>query len=223
MKRQIKLIAAFAAATAALVITGNAATIAISTTAPSVDGLDEANLVASTGTWKWYNDNGRNLGQTFTPGSDATFTSFTTWLNSSNAAAPDTYSFKVGTISRPLGVFTFTEIVSEATTQIADWTGGDYLTWTLDTAMALTGGVEYGVVIEAVSNGAWQDGIPYTHHGGTGYAGGNGIYGGAIGSPTAQSRDLVFHANLDAVVIPEPTTTSLLGLGGLALIFRRRK
>jgi hypothetical protein len=219
MKKPIKLIAA---ATAALVITGNAATIAISTSAPSVDGLDEANLVASTGTWKWFNDNGRNLGQTFTPGSDATFTSFTTWLSSGNSAAPDTYRFKVGTISRPLGVFTFTEIVDEATTQTADWTAGDYLTWTLDTPMALTGGVEYGVVIEAVSNGAWQAGIPYTHHGGAGYASGNGIYGGAIGSPTAQGNDLVFHANLVAAV-PEPSSTALLGLGGLALILRKRR
>ena len=223
MKTQTKLITAFAAATAAFALSANAASISMSGTAPTVDGFDEANLVASTGAWKWYNDNGRNLGQTFTSSVDATFTSFTTWLSSGNQAAPDTYLFKVGTISRPLGVFTFTEMVSEDATQTDDWTAGDYVTWTLDTPMALTGGVEYGVVIQAVSNGAWQDGIPYTHHGGTGYAGGNGIYGGAIGSPTAQSRDLVFHANLVAGAVPEPSTTALLGLGGLALILRRRK
>jgi len=221
--KKTKLITAFAAATAAFALSANAASISTSGSAPTVDGLDEANLVASTGLWKWFNDNGRNLGQTFTTSADATFTSFTTWLNSDNTAAPDTYLFKVGTITRPLGVFTFTEMVSEDATQTADWTGGDYVTWTLDTPMALTGGVEYGVVIQAVSNGAWQDGIPYTHHGGTGYAGGNGIYGGAIGSPTAQSRDLVFHANLVAGAVPEPSTTALLGLGGLALILRRRK
>ena len=34
-------------------------------------------------------------------------------------------------------------------------------------------------------------------------------------------RDVTFHADISAV--PEPSSAALLGLGGLALIFRRRK
>ena len=222
MKRQIKLIAA---ATAALVITGNAAVVSTSTTAPTADGLDEYNLTAGTGQFKWFNEgNNHDLGQTFTPDADAALTSFTILMTAKNDDdGPDTVDFRLGTITRPLGIFTFTDIITpETSPQNGDWAAGDYVTYTMDTPEALTGGVEYGVILKGVNFGNWNGpGIPYSATTGNVLTDGVGIYGG--NDDERPNNDLVFHANLDAAVIPEPTTTALLGLGGLALIFRRRK
>ena len=48
-----------------------------------------------------------------------------------------------------------------------------------------------------------------------------------ITSPTSTSAEVGIIHEYDvfgtATVVPEPTTTALLGLGGLALILRRRK
>ena len=46
-------------------------------------------------------------------------------------------------------------------------------------------------------------------------------FGGSIGSPGMNIAEIRFSE--ETSVIPEPSTTALLGLGGLALIFRRRK
>jgi hypothetical protein len=62
-----KILALFAFAA----VTGgaSAATVLTSTTAPTVDGLDEANLVTGTGRLKWFDDVEHDAGQTFTPAS----------------------------------------------------------------------------------------------------------------------------------------------------------
>ena len=218
MKKQ-KLIAAV---TVALVITGHAATITVNTVAPTVDGLDEANLTTITGRLKWFHDIEHDAGQTFLPGADAVLTSFTIQLDSKNDNDDDPNEWvnvRLGTITRPLGIFTFTEIYAEAAYLTEDWAAQDYISFNLDTPQALSGGVEYAVITDAQNMGNWNGpGIPYIGLTGNTYADGN-----AIGRGGPRGDDIVFHANLEVEIIPEPTTTALLGLGGLALILRRRK
>lgn len=45
----------------------------------------------------------------------------------------------------------------------------------------------------------------------------------AAGTWRAEGWDFAFTAEVNAVAVPEPSSTALLGLGGLALILRRRK
>ena len=225
--KKTKLITAFAAATAALVITGTAASISISTTAPTTNaGLDEWNYAAPTGTQKWFHDVEHDAGQTFTPTTSGMLNSFTIYLSqqNNNDAGDENVDFRFGTITRPLGEFTFNQTYVEnaalAPSPGGDWAANDYITFTLVTPQAVTAGVEYGVITDAIKMGGWQTpggGIPYRHTTGNAYGAGVMINRGGENA----SRDIVFHADITA--IPEPSTTALLGLGGLALILRRRK
>jgi hypothetical protein len=113
----------------------------------------------------------------------------------------------------------------------------DYLTFALQTPLALTTGVTYEWTI-SIDNAA-KTGAPwfgFAHSTGDAYAAGYAMNnnvstdnpGGGDGSttpvmggfaaPNTSGYDYVF-----AVSAPEPTTIALLGLGGLALVaFRRR-
>ena len=192
--RIISTLALVVIALAVIAVSSNAAVVTLSTTAPTVDAADESNLVASTGDLKWFDDIEHDAGQTFTPGENAQINSFTIQVNRDNPDdGPDSVLVRLGTITRPEGVFTFTDIYSEMAMIGADMSAGDYITFTFDTPQILTGGVEYGIITDAQEMGTWQLGIPYLALGGTTYADGH-----AIGRGSPRPDDLVFHADMEA-------------------------
>jgi len=205
----------------ALVLLTTAATAAVittSTSAPTVDADDVSNLTAGTANLKYFSDVEHDAGQTFTPAVTGELNSFTVYIrngrNDNDADPNEWVNVRLGTISRPGGVFTFTDFYSEAAYLTADWSLNDYVTFTFDTPQTLTGGTEYGVIIDAQNFGSWSSGgIPYLGLEG-GYAGGN-----AIGRGSARSDDLVFEAD----IIPEPSSLVLASAGLLGLLTGRRR
>jgi hypothetical protein len=250
MKKQIKLIAA---ASAALVITGNAATMTVSNSAPTVDGEDQNNYATTNGLHKFWAENsgaGLTRGQTFTTGAQSlVLSSFSYRINEgSQGMGTKVYNVRVGTITEALGVFSFGSMLDETATQTVDWLGTDskqvngeddtraptqWGTFVLDAPVTLAANTEYGVDLGMASTTTgWQSGIPYLARSLDNGPVGDEFSSGVTASDPGQgntdanfggSRDMVYHLNLSTVVVPEPTTTALLGLGGLALIFRRRK
>ena len=215
--RNVVTIAAFAC----LASTTNAATISVSTTAPTVDGNDIANLVASTGRQKWFNDIEHDAGQTFIPAADGMVNSITIWLDSGNLndGGNENVDLRLGTVTRPGGTFTFTDTYVENAVMGGDWAAGDYVTFAFDTPQAVTAGVEYGIITDAQAMGSWREGIPYRHRSGNTYADGVLINRGTESTNT----DLIFHLDIDsAAAIPEPST-GLLGVAGLLFLARRRR
>ena len=186
--------------------------VSINATAPTVDAMDESNYAAPTGAQKWFNDIERDAGQTFTPTTDGLLESFTIYLSSGNPndGGSESVDLRFGTISRPEGVFTFTDVYSEAIDMApspeGDWLADDYITFTFDTPQPVTAGVEYGIITEALSMGSWQQGIPYRHRSGNTYAGGVLINRGS----ESTNSDLIFHANIitDGVDMTPPAISS---------------
>jgi PEP-CTERM motif len=148
----------------------------------------------------------------------------------------ETWALQLGTVNPVTGAIT--------QSQIEYYTGftaainiSDYLTFALQTPMALTPGVTYEWTISIDS--AAHDGSPWVgwaHSTADAYAGGYAMNNnvstanpgggdggttpvmGGFAAPNTAGYDYVF-----AVSAPEPTTIALLGLGGLALVaFRRR-
>jgi len=199
-----------------LAVSATAATISVSSTAPEVGTLDESNYATPTSTQKWFSDVERDAGQTFTPASDGLLVSFTVWLSSPNPndAGDENVDLRFGTISRPDGGFTFTEVYFENAVMGAspegDWAAGDYITFTFETPQPVTAGVEYGIITEARRMGNWRDGIPYRHRTPNTYGGGVMINRGG----ETPNTDLVFHAeivsgateNLSLIITPNATT-----------------
>lgn len=201
-----------------LATSASAATILVNSTAPTVTANDQSNLVAQTSDQKWFTDSD-NIGQTFTPsGTGLSINSFTIQMSDSRGTNQDdggeSVNVELGTITRPGGVFTFTEIYSEIANLSGDWSESDYITFAFDTSQALTDGVEYGVRLDVQAFGAFQNGIPYAGISGDTYAGGQ-----RIGQNTSSaSGDMIFHVD----IVPEPSTALLGALGFLALLRRRR-
>ena len=216
-----KIYAAALAIITCAIIPANGA-ITISSTAPTLDGADQGNMVWVTSDSDLYWTDRPNPGQSFTTGSHSggySLSAFSFQLNSSRVVSTTfNYSFRV--------------IATGGTTTLVNETGqtwnglhssGDWLTFTLTTPVTLAANTQYGVDFEHVSGGAWPDGIPSVRRNGNTFAGGS-YYTRTDGDPssisTNGSRDRIFH--VDLVTVPEPSSLGLLGLGGLLLLFRRR-
>jgi hypothetical protein len=251
MKMKVMLIAV---AMFALAASANAAVMTSSPTAPGIDGLDIANYTGNS-LDKWFCYVGewasRVVGQTFTPGTDAQLNAITYQIADTQKAPPvKEYTIRVSTVDRvdpgDSSTWVLTEIYTETATQSEgiEWVGTDkavemgvepspFMTWTLDSSVALTAGTEYGIDVGMNSTSVgWQQGIAYIKYSGDDeYADGTRYWSGpqrpgdssppGIGDSGMQNvgGDRVFHLD----IVPEPATICLLGLGGLGLLRRKRK
>ena len=195
-----------------------------SATAPSVNGLDIANYGAVTGNEKWFAENsdaGAVKGQTFTTGSvPVLLKSITYQVTASQKAEPTkNYTIRVGTVSGT----TFTQIHSETATQTFTWNGGEYMTWTFDTPVALNPNTLYGVDVGMTSStSAWQTGIPYINVTANAYSGGQRYKSGTSGIGTGtlaftSTSDRIFHLELQHPLAPVPDIGTEVPAGDLTL------
>ena len=223
----------------------HAATISLSASAPTVDGSDIAQLSDSglapfsvTGYTPVGDGSGDSgdvwggrgaMGQTFTTlnnpdGYSLDSFSFKSHTGGSNAnAGTSTYTFRIGTISGT----TFTTLASGSANPNDSFTAGDWLTMTFDSPVTLSANTEYAIDIihdNTPSFWGWRTAgeIDSSYTGGSAYV--SGFNGGTVpddSNVAFPTIDRVFHVNLAA--IPEPSSTALLGLGGLALMLRRKR
>ena len=209
-----------------LAMTAGASPVLVSSTAPTVGAYDIANLAwTDNQTDKFWTDTAAH-GQAFTTGSSAggyQLISFSTQVNTTRESPQAmTYRLRLVTIA---GDNTTTTTVRQEETHVlnSEWDVGDWITWTFDTPVDLNPDTLYGVDVDHMSGGAWQQGIPYIRFNRTNDVPGAFRYTRARGDDVttisaATGHDRVFHLE----IIPEPGTVGLLGLFGVALVVRRR-
>ncbi len=183
----------------------------------------------------------RDLGQTFTAPENFTAASVTVRISANNAN-----SMQSGVYDQTL-TLRFYNVTDATTYDAANFTPngvynytfpssgsvniGDYLTFQLDSGIALTSGNVYGFVLQWDTEAANK--IVKLHHNGafTGYSGGVGIEQN-FGSGTGDVRPALAFTQLDGTAgrdltffvtaIPEPGALAVIGVGLAAMIVRRR-
>ena len=224
------------AAMAGLALSANAA-ITLSSSAPGVDGLDISNANASVNDGLdpivIDGDVSKGVGQSILMGGTAgdlnavTFKTRNTATNDySGVSGTQTFEVRVGTFTGDYAAF---NVISTQTItgSMNGLVNGDFITWTLNDAVALTADTLYGVIVNEMGGNVGRLDLAKN----TTYDDGRVLYQnytnfpatpvlGSIGSNSG--RDANFHMDISAAV-PEPSSVALLGLGGLALLRRRRK
>ncbi|MEZ5300746.1 MAG: choice-of-anchor R domain-containing protein [Verrucomicrobiales bacterium] len=225
---------AFAACAAGIALAAfpvQAATVSLSTTAPTVDGADIANLDLGTSfadfgtSFLWTDRPAR--GQTFVTGADPNGYTLSgiTLIADRDALETASYTIRIGTVTGTA----FSPVASETATIGMDIIENDYVSFILDTPIALDPSTTYGFDAGlsspdgGFSNHGWALlNNPGGFAGGTAYnSGGSGVGGATISS---LNQDRLFHLDIAAVpAVPEPSRALLACLGGLGLIARRRR
>ncbi|MFK7849785.1 MAG: PEP-CTERM sorting domain-containing protein [Akkermansiaceae bacterium] len=215
----------------------NAASISVSSTAPTTDTDDIANLVAATGSEQIWNDR-RIQGQTFKTaaslyGHELNAITVQIFDNDATPGPADRiegwkdYRFRVGKV----GSGTFTPFYDAITRYDPDATANDYHTLTFTSPLFLAGDQDYAFEVGlAASQDSFSTGIIRVNRSGDTFADGFRYQTSenqntktlleTSNVPGSGTLDLVFA--LDITSIPEPTSLALIGLSGLALLRRRR-
>jgi len=192
----------FLLATLVFTISASAATISVSSTAPTVDGEDISSaLGAGTQGEKLWTDT-RAIGQTFTTGSNGVrLNAITLQIQTGKSAQPTKqYTLVIGSVS---GTSYTANLATESATQSTAWASDDYITFNLDSPIILAASSVYGfdLAMDSTTTG-WSTGIPYMARTvDTVYANGKGIKSTVNKQSTSPfvftNRDLVFHLDLE--------------------------
>lgn len=210
--------------------------VIISSTAPTIDGGDQGKVGAgdSQNFTKSLNSGTSDVGQSFTTSTNVggytmNSVSFKTNSTQTGVATTTAATFLVRIIEITGG-----DVASSTYTTLATDTGhtftgsysqNDWITWTLNTPVALDANTLYGVDIRVVTGGTTLAFASAMKAGSGGYTSGRFYDPGWGSTPSAtinhtSGEDMMFH--VDLVAIPEPTTALLGGLGLFALLRRRR-
>jgi hypothetical protein len=171
-----------------------------------------------------FTDNAGPPGQTFTPASNLLLSAVTV------KGFADTGASFGGSVNGGTWTMTVSQIVTGTMVNVSQETanpaavtvGSDYVTFTLTTPVALTGGTQYAFDLFS-SQGYFGFAKSSTDV----YAGGAAIQHGTVArsAPTGasitntQTVDRTFFIN----PVPEPSSVMVLGLGALGLLARRRR
>lgn len=152
-------------------------------------------------------------------------TNSTTGINTTDTAYIHVYdAFAVDGDATP-SIIGSLVAVSSTTVDFSTTGAGVLLTWSFDGTDAITKGTGYHYVLATNTSAATVgDSSNLTTQGfrlttGDPYAGGQAFR--ANGTTSDWDNEFTLKTSTEAV--PEPSSTALLGLGGLVLIFRRRK
>lgn len=211
------------------------AAISIGAAAPTVDGLDISNADAGVndGLDPIVIDGNTNkgVGQSFLTGGTAGFLNAVTMKTRSSAtndysgvSGTQTFEVRIGKI---IGDHTSLDIVSTQTItgNMNGLQNGDFITWTLNSSVALDANTLYGFVVNETAGNVGRIDLAKN----TTYSDGRVLYQnysdwnttpvlGSLGNNSG--RDANFHVDISSV--PEPSSLALLGLGGLLIARRRR-
>ena len=116
--------------------------------------------------------------------------------------------------------------VSASTLDLTGVAGNGIMTWTFSGSDAFDAATSYIYVMSTsateitIADTSSLVGSSFALDLGDNYGGGDAVRGNAA---LDSGWDQHFEANFDTVAVPEPSSTAFLGLGGLALILRRRK
>ncbi len=199
----------------------SAATFSHSTTAPVVNGTDIGQFGGSQGgtfdVGKWFTGNS-HPGQTFTPATNVLFNAFTLRTGTGSNNPGFTFRIRVSSISGG----NLTVLRSETAT----WTSGassngSYLTFTLDTPLALNAGTSYAVDVEFVSSTTpFDNNLIYLYWDGSNpYAGGSyyNFSSGATSVGVNGGRDYTFHLDMSHPQAPSPDIGATVPSGNVNL------
>lgn len=211
------------------------AAVIVSSTAPTVDPDDRANLTTTQSWTKSLSGGGSDVGQSFTTGTDpagyklnAISFQVSATGGQSNVGTTTPANFTVRVIQITGGDVSSSSYSVVATdaghTFSGSYAAANWFTWTLNSPVTLAASTLYGVDVFLTSGGTTTAFSGPMRSSNSGFAGGR-FYDPGHNSPGStishtSSEDLVFHADLS--LVPEPASLALLGLGGLLIVRRRR-
>jgi hypothetical protein len=201
-----------------------AGSVALSSYTPIINGEDVANLTTANPNAEKVWSDATNPGQSFTTGAGGeTLKAFSFQLHGDSEAgrtpAGMNYTIRVVAMDGS-GNTTTVAIESNIVYGAGAWAAEDWLTWTFETPVTLLPTTLYGIDLEHVNGGGWQDGITYLRRDdAAGYADGN-FYKRDDGNPTttdSPNGEMIFHIDIESSGPPPPSAGGVVGVEGIQL------
>lgn len=218
-------------------LSGHSATILETTFAPTGAVISQADFSGTLNASQDYSDNGGPPGQTFTPQSDFTLTSFTLKAGRIGGGASNGGGMPTGTLNMQLqigSVNTGTGAITEIATESGSFTPSsstteNYLTFTLANPIALTSGTVYGISVlsdqgflgfDVGSGDLYAGGTAFNNNTTTTSAGNADPRRTFNGVVTPRAYDRTFYVN---GAVPEPSSSAILAIASLVMLGTRRR